>query len=322
MPQGSIYYALGRLSVIRKNALDQQKLERLLQAQTAEEARKTLAEIGWAESDDYDKMAAEHVRRACALARELTTDEKLLDCFLYRYDVNNLKMLIKARSLEIGAGDMSPCGTYPVDTLSHAVAEHKYDKLHPVLKDALDALEKRLAVKIDPLDIDVTLDKALYRLIFQTLPKGSDSAKRYFRARVDILNLVMALRALHMGRNAAFLKALLIEGGTVPTNQWLKAYEKPEKLPLLVNSYGTKIYHAAIAAQMDAGKLSQLEKLMDDYLLSVYTAYKRDMDKVERIIGYLLLREREAAAVRLIMAGKVNGFANDVIRERLRELYG
>ena len=61
---------------------------------------------------------------------------------------------------------------------------------------------------------------------------------------------------------------------------------------------------------------------MDDHLLSIYPAYKRDMDKVERIIGYLLMREREAAAVRLIMAGKVNGFSNEVIRERLRDLYG
>ncbi len=322
MPQESIYYALGRLSVIQKNALDQQKLERLLQAQTAEDARRTLGEIGWTESDDYDKMAAEHIRQACVLARELTTDEKLLDCFLLRYDVNNLKMLIKARCLEIEANDLSQCGTYAVDTLVHAVAERKYDKLHPILKEALDALEKRLAVKIDPLDIDVTLDKALYRVIFDTLPKGGDSAKRYFKARVDILNLIMALRALHMGKNAAFLKSLLIEGGTVSQGKWLKTYEFPEKLPQLVNEYGAKIYHAAIAAQLDASKLSQLEKLMDDHLLSIYTAYKRDMDKVERIIGYLLMREREAAAVRLIMAGKVNGFSNEVIRERLRDLYG
>lgn len=322
MPQESIYYALGRLSVIQKNALDPSKLERLLQAQSAEDARRALGEIGWNESDDYDKMASEHIRQACALARELTTDEKLLDCFLLRYDVNNLKMLIKARCLGIDAGNLSNCGITPVDSLVHAVAEHRYDKFHPLFKEALDALEKRLAIKVEPLDIDVTLDKALYHVIFATIPKGSDSAKRYFRARVDILNLIMALRALHMGKNAAFLKSLLIESGTIALDKWLKAYAFPEKLPQLVNPYGTKIYHAAIAAQMDAGKLSQLEKLMDDHLLSIYTAYKRDIDKVERIIGYLLMREREAAAVRLIMAGKVNGFSNDVIRERLRELYG
>ena len=34
------------------------------------------------------------------------------------------------------------------------------------------------------------------------------------------------------------------------------------------------------------------------------------------------LREREAAAVRLILAGKTAGFAPERIRERLRDLYG
>ena len=40
------------------------------------------------------------------------------------------------------------------------------------------------------------------------------------------------------------------------------------------------------------------------------------------IVGYLLAVEREASAVRLVMAGKQNGFDMDAIRERLRDLYG
>ena len=39
-------------------------------------------------------------------------------------------------------------------------------------------------------------------------------------------------------------------------------------------------------------------------------------------LGYLLAVEREASAVRLVMAGKQNGFDMDAIRERLRDLYG
>ncbi len=322
LPQESIYYALGRLSVLQKNALDQQKIERLLQAQTAEDAQRTLQELGWTESEDYEKMAADHVREACRLARELTTDERLLDCFLLRHDVSNLKMLIKARCLGVDAGALSQCGVFSTDMLAHAVADRRYDKLYPILRLALLALEKRLAVKVDPLDIDITLDKALYRQIFSRLPKHADSARRYFMARVDVLNLVMALRAVHMGKDAAFFQSLLIPGGTIAESRWLKAYEFPEKLPQLVNGYGLKLYHAAITAQLDASKLSNLEKLMDDHLLSIFTAYKRDLDRIERIIGYVLMREREAAAVRLIMAGKINEFPQEAIRERLRELYG
>ena len=322
MPQDSIYYAIGRLSVLQKNRLDASKLERLLQAPTAQDARRALSEIGWSDEGSYEQMAAGHVESACRVARQLTTEEKIVDCYLLRYDVNNLKMLLKARCLGIEAEGLSLCGVYPVDTLRHAAAEHQYSALPETLKKPLDDLEKRLALNVDPLDIDVTLDKAQYDTIFAWLPKGERTARQYFIAKVDILNLVMALRTLQMGKNEQFLKGLLLSGGQVSAETWLKTYKTPEKLPLLLHGYGAKVYQAAIAAQMDHRKIAHLERAMDDHLLAVYTPYRREMDKPQRIIGYLLMREREAAAVRLIMAGKTAGFAQEKIRERLRDLYG
>ena len=232
MPQDSIYYAIGRLSVLQKNRLDASKLERLLQAPTAQDARRALSEIGWSDEGNYEQMAAGHVESACRLARELTTEEKIVDCYLLRYDVNNLKMLLKARCLGIEAEGLSLCGVYPVDTLRHAAAEHQYSALPETLKKPLDELEKRLALNVDPLDIDVTLDKALYDTIFAWLPKGERTARQYFIAKVDILNLVMALRTLHMGKNEQFLKGLLLSGGTVSAETWLKTYKTPEELEL------------------------------------------------------------------------------------------
>ena len=86
MPQESIYYAIGRLSVMQKNTLDASKLERLLQAPTAQEARRTLSEMGWSAEGDYDRIAAQHVENACRLIREIATDEEEIDCFLLKYD--------------------------------------------------------------------------------------------------------------------------------------------------------------------------------------------------------------------------------------------
>ncbi len=50
--------------------------------------------------------------------------------------------------------------------------------------------------------------------------------------------------------------------------------------------------------------------------------FRRSIDRDERLIGHLLMRQRESAAVRLVMAGKENRFPEDIIRERLRGLYG
>ncbi|MBQ7521099.1 MAG: V-type ATPase subunit [Clostridia bacterium] len=322
MPQDSIYYAIGRLSVLQKNSLDSARLERLLQAPTAQDARRALSEIGFGDGGNYEQLATAHVENACKLTRQLATDSGIIDCYLLKYDVNNLKMLLKARCLGQEAEELSPCGVYPVDTLRHAVTEHHYTALPEQLQKPLDELEKRLALNVDPLDIDVTLDKALFATIFARLPKGERTARHYFVARVDLLNLIMILRTLHMGKNEAFLRGLLLDGGTVSPQIWLKTAKTPEKLPQLLHGYGVKVYQAAIAAQMDHHKIPQLERAMDDHLLAIYTPYRREMDKPQRVIGYLLMREREAAAVRLIMAGKTAGFAPEKIRERLRDLYG
>lgn len=321
MPQNSIYYAVGRLSVLGQNALDGARLERLMQAPTAAEARRALSEMGWKEEEDYARMAESHVEEACKTLRKLATDERILDCFLLRYDVNNLKMLIKARCLGVEAQTLSSCGVYALDRLRHDVAEHRYADLAPELQTALNELEKRLAVAVDPLDVDVSLDKALYETIFAWLPEKARAERRYFTARVDIVNLTIALRVLRMGKDAAFFSQLLLPCGSVGKGAWLKAFAQPEKLPLLVNKYGAKVYGAAIAAQMDPSRIAQLERAMDDYLLGVYSPYRRDLERPERLVGYLLMREREASAVRLILAGKLAGFPNEKIRERLRELY-
>ena len=56
-------------------------------------------------------------------------------------------------------------------------------------------------------------------------------------------------------------------------------------------------------------------------LLAIFTKDRFDMMRLETVVGYLLAVEREAGAVRLVMAGKQNGFDMEAIRERLREAY-
>lgn len=321
MPQSSIYYAVGRLSVLEKNAMDTPRLERLLQAADAQEARRILSEYAWPDTGDDEQNASEHLRKACTLLKTLTTDSALTSAFLYKYDIANLKILLKARSLGEEPEGLSPCGTLDIDALRHAVSEQKYDSLPAGLKAALTALEKRLAFRFDPMDVDVSLDKAHYAWALAALGAGHKAAHAYFDMRADTLNCLMALRCLNAQRPLSFYENLLLPGGKVARKEWLSAYQKPERLPLTMNRYGAKLYAAAIAAHLDENRLPQFERAADDALLNLFTPYKRSLGDNERLIGYLLRRDREAAAVRLIMAGKENHFPPEAIRERLRELY-
>ncbi len=326
MPQSSVAYAVARVHVLERNAMDAAKMDRLLAAQTYDEALRTLSEIGWTGVEagaDAEAIAAERVREACALIRGISPCPDATDCFLLRYDALNLKTLLKARCLGQKAEFLSGCGVFPVETLEHAVADHRYKKLSDTLAKALDGLERTLAVREDALAIDATVDKAIFALIQEKL-KGVKSAmvREYFSARADMLNGIMLLRIRNMGKDQAFLKEMLLPGGKIAETEWLDAFEKPEAVAKLLARYGRRVAQAATQACQDAAKLPALEKAMDDALLAGFARVRRDALRLEPVVGHILGAEREAAAVRLILAGKANGFEPDAIRERLRELYG
>ncbi len=325
MPQLSIPYAVGRISVLQKDALDASRLERLLSAPSLREAQRALSEIGWESGEglDYEQLSLQRVAKACKLVRDLSPEPDISDCFLLRYDIHNLKTILKARCLGEKPAYLSECGTLPLSKLIHAVTEHTYKDLPPILMQTMAELEKRQAAKTDAMEIDVALDHALYGMIFEKLDgKNAPVVRKFFIAKVDMVNLLMILRTNTMGKGEAFLRQILIKNGTYSVDTWLKTAAYPEKLPKLLDPYGKYVVSAAQAAVFESGKLPALEKAMDDYLLSLFTPYRIASLSLEPIIGYLLAVEREAAAVRLILAGKANGFSQEAIRERMRELYG
>ncbi len=325
MPQDSVLYAVARIHTLERDALDAGRIERLLNAATYDEALRTLSEIGFtgAEGGDVEAIAAERVLSACALVRKISPNADATDCFMLRYDALNLKTLLKARCLDQPAQFLSQCGIYPVEELAHQVAERQYKKLPDALRIPLEGLEKTLAVHDDAFAIDCTIDKAVYTLIQQKLRRVKSPAIRgYFAARADMLGAIMLLRVLKMGKDAAFFEELLLPGGTIKAADWLRAYEKPELLVKLLAPYGGKVKLAAQAAVQDAAKLPALEKAMEDHLISEFSKRQHDCLTLEPVVGHILGAEREAAAVRLILTGKKNGFPQEAIRERLRVLYG
>ena len=86
-----------------------------------------------------------------------------------------------------------------------------------------------------------------------------------------------------------------------------------------------KIYpsaEAALSAALNPQKLPQMEKVADDYVYGLFKPHRYDSDTLEMLLAFLLQKQREATDVRLIMAGKLNGFTPEAVAERVRELNG
>ncbi len=325
MPQPSIAYAVGRVRATARKPLGEAQLERLLAAPSFEDARHALAEMGWsgAEDEDIGRLSVQMQELACAKIREITPDGQLTDLFLLRYAAQNLKTIFKARILGEPSEDLSLCGTLSPDTLRHAVLEHVYNKLPAEFAAAMTALEKRIVLGINPMEIDAKIDQAYYKTVSHNLKKSkSKAAADYFSAKADLQNAVTFLRLLAMKERTLSMDDLLLPGGTISNKVWLALMDTPEKLPRLFLSYGQGIRAVLSAALLNHKAIPALEKVSDDYLLSLFRPFRHEPFAIEALIGWLLAHEREGGAVRLIMAGKRNGFSEYLIRERLREAYG
>ncbi|MDD3214510.1 MAG: V-type ATPase subunit [Eubacteriales bacterium] len=326
MPQPSISYACGRVGVLRRTELKPAQLDRLLSAHNYGEAVRTLSDIGFAAADNMDFQAAadRHVYEACELIKAVTPEPLVTDCFLLRYDVHNLKVLLKSRHLAQKPQFLSNCGTIKPEKLRHCVADHTYAPLPTELKAAMETLEKRIAAQFDPMLIDAELDRAMYRQIFAylSISEKADVAMKYFQAKADLQNVVMLLRLKAMGKDAAFFETVALPGGNVSVKAYAAAFSESERLARLLRRYSADVYQAALAATADAAKLPFLEKVADDYLFGLLAKYRYDSASMEILIAFLLQKQREATDVRLIMAGKLNNFTPAAITERMRELRG
>ncbi len=325
MPQGSIAYAVGRIRAAARRPLGAAQLDRLLASPGYDEALGILEEIGWpgAKEGDVQRLSVQMLEKACAFIREISPDPALTDAFLLRHDARNLKTLLKTRILNTNPETLSDCGTLPLEVLRHAVTERVYTKLPDELRQAMEALERRIVSKVDPMEIDVRIDQALYALIARKLRQTrSKASKQYFSGRADLQNAVSYLRMKDIKDLSLSFPDLLLPGGSVSPAEWKKLIQRPELLSRCLDRYGRAVQSALRKALQNPKAIPALEKAMDDCLLGLFRPFRNEPFAVEALIGWLLAHEREAAAVRLILAGKLNGFPQEIIRERLREAYG
>ena len=78
-------------------------------------------------------------------------------------------------------------------------------------------------------------------------------------------------------------------------------------------------YKAAIPAISES--LSAFEKWCDNYIISKMRESKSDPFSIGPLVAYIIAKETEIKAVRLILTAKINELDESVIRERIRDMY-
>jgi V/A-type H+-transporting ATPase subunit C len=325
-------YAVTRTRTLETKLLDSSKIERMVDAKTAEDVIKVLGETEYANSVsemkhslDYETIISKEIENTYKYMREILPEPELVDIFLLKYDIHNLKVLLKSHLLnEENDFLLRDLGTIPVNKLKEMVKERDFRTLHPVISAGLEEIFTSFENSPDPQLIDIILDKAQYNAMYQLAQKSKNKfLQDFIQAQIDIINIRSFLRIKEAGLGRDYLAKVLLQKGKLDLDYFSKYMD--ESLDSFRDSLWSSDYYSVIEEGLESyatnKTLTKLEKLADDYIFSIAKKGKYIAFGIEPLVGYLMAKENEAKIIRIIMVGKMNNIPNEIIRERLRDVY-
>lgn len=320
-------YISTRVRSLENRLLTRERMERMLDARTNEEAAKILAECGYG---IQEPLSAANLEKALAEAREETFHElaesspnpQIVDVFRVKYDYHNAKALIKcASSGQDAARLLIDSGRVPAETMLTAVRQGDYSPLPDLLGEAMKTAADKLAATGDPQKCDFYLDQCYYQEL-TGLAEASRSSflQGYVRLMIDAANLKSMVRVMRMDKGADFLRTVLVEGGNTLPDTLIRAVA--DGTPLEQVFFGP-LQDAAEkgTAAAKGGRQTEFEKACDNAL----NRYLQESQMIPFgdavLVAYAAARENEITAARIILSGRLSGVPTQSIRERLRDAY-
>ncbi len=318
--------------VFEKRLLTRNKLDRMIETETPEEVLKLLGETEYSQNmsdiqnaQDYEKILKRETERIFSLIRELSMDTEIVDILSLKYDYHNLKVLLKGKLAEKDFTDMiMDAGTEKADKLKVKFDTRNYNELPEEFIQAINEVEEDFYENKDPQRIDIIVDKYYYKNLLRIARKiNVPIITDYVEGLIDFQNMITLFRVKKQNRDMKFLEEVIHEGGTISKDKIISSIN--DTTEAIVNKFRKErigIYLIrGIEAYGETGRLSELEKISDNYLMELNKDSKYIVFGPEPLFTYLIAKEREINAIRMIMVSKINNIGTDKIKERLRDTY-
>lgn len=315
-------YAVARIRALENSLFSDSEIERLLACQDEEQCLQLLNEKGWGDgtgSMDVSAMLKREEEKTWEVIRELAPDLSVFDVLSYPKLYHNLKAAVKQVCTEIENENIfyEDC-SIPGREMLQIVREKEWSRLPGNMGEtAAEAYDTLLHTRDGQL-CDVIVDRAALDAIYEAGQKAKDEIiKNYAESTVAIANIKIAVRSQKTAKSIDFMKRAMAPCQSISVEQLAKAAAAGMDA---VRDYLSGTAYAEGAAAL-AESASAFERWCDNRMMETIKPQKYNSFSVGPLVAYVLARENEIKTVRIIVTGKQNGFPEEAIRERIREMY-
>ena len=322
-------YASARVKALEGRLITKDKIARVIEAKDADAAMRSLSEIGYGQpapaGASFEQLISKELLEADALLGAISPNESFTRIMRSERDFYNLKVLIKLlmQDKPLDSVPLSP-GNIPVETLRNALGENSYRDLPDTMTAGMHYIDRKFAAAADASIIGLALDRAYAKEIRGLLKELSDPlVTAYFQAYFDLSNFIALMRVRASDYGKETFERVFVKGGTIDRSVFAKAFDVADEslLSATLSSEYRRAMASAFVEYQKSKSLYMLEKARDDYLLSLLQKQRSDMFSIGPLMGYYIAKQREAAAVRMVMTGKLGGISAETVSARMKELY-
>jgi V/A-type H+-transporting ATPase subunit C len=264
-----------------------------------------------------------------------TRAEQYIKIFLSRWDIQNIKTIIRGKNILVPQDEISSC-MIPAGELDDATLSELLKQ--PDVRSVIDLLAtwgiayalpltrviEEYAESRDLIPLEFALDHFYYQQALETTRgrhREERTVRQLVRTEIDTMNIKNILRIIRDGIEPESAMKIFLEGGHVMNRERFESMASLKSSEEVAKALdGTSFYFLAglPPAVFDPARISAIERELDTYLMrKAVRLYREDPLSISVIIGYLWAKYYEVINLRIIARCKHAGVSDEELEREL-----
>lgn len=321
-----------KIRVYEKRLIDSITLNRIIDLEKLDDVFRFLSDTSYGENlkediniCNYEVALSMEFKKLFNELKNIFDDSRVLDIFLKKYKYNNVKLMIKAKILNIELGNiLFNIDNFDNDLIYKCIKKEDYSLLPEEIGNIVKKVCRDFEENNNPQRIDILIDNMMFSELINLSEKiNNDFLKKYVKVLIDVFNIRTLFRIKKMNLGRKLFEDVVVSGGNISLSNLKNIFS--DSKDNILNRFSTINVHKYVKNGLEnyinTDDLSILDKELDDYLMEYFRNAKILTTGLAPIFGYINAKENEIKNIRIILVGKINNVGSDSIKGRLRKSY-